>query len=271
MSAAPSLPAYSMNREDFPQMYERCLVGPLFRPWAIDLLAGVALTKKNARVLDIACGTGIVARLAQQRLGNAGRVVGVDVSAPMLAVARANEPQVDWREGDATSLPIADDEKFDLVACQQGLQFFADRDAAAREMRRVLAPGGTALVATWRSNDEMPVLRDLQTVAERHLGAIVDQRHAFPDDAALERLLVGAGFDDVTVERRSLTMHFANGSEFVHMNAMAFLGMSGAIADPAERERLVGVIARESADAVRAHFAGAALAFDMSANIATAR
>ncbi len=95
----------------------------------------------------MACGTGIVARYATPLLGAEGSVVALDVSPDMLAVARAlPEPAgaaVEWQEGDATSLALPDS-AFDLVLCQQGLQFFPDRAAAVREMRRVLAPGAAS-------------------------------------------------------------------------------------------------------------------------------
>ena len=270
MSSSTGLPAYSMNREDFPHMYERRLVTPLFRPWAEDLLDRVALPP-GARVLDVACGTGIVARLARQRLGDGGVVVGVDVSGGMLAVARAAEPRVEWREGDASALPAAPGEQFDVITCQQGLQFFRNREAAAREMRRVLAAGGTALLSTWRSLDEMPLLRNLKAVAERHVGSIVDQRHALGDAAALERLLVDAGFEQVEVETRSLPMRFENGSDFVRLNAMALVGMSAAALDQAARERLVKRLVDESADVVVPYSTGGVLTCALTANIAVAR
>ncbi|WP_157628157.1 class I SAM-dependent methyltransferase [Ensifer sp. BR816] len=81
---------------------------------------------KGDRILDIACGTGIVARVAKERLGDGGSIVGVDVSADMLAVAHAITPNIDWREGDASALPLRKGEHFDVVVCQQGLQFFPD-------------------------------------------------------------------------------------------------------------------------------------------------
>jgi len=82
-------------------------------------------------VLDIACGTGIVARVAEERLGGAGYFVGIDLSPEMLAVARAVAPGIDWREGNASSLPLREREQFDVVVCRQGLQFFSDKPAAA--------------------------------------------------------------------------------------------------------------------------------------------
>ena len=83
----------------FPEIYEQELVGPLFRPWAELILDDVELAAGD-RVLDVACGTGIVARLAKERLGEAGRVVGVDLSPAMLAVARGLAAGIDWRQGE---------------------------------------------------------------------------------------------------------------------------------------------------------------------------
>ena len=124
--------------------YERVMVPAVFGPWAKDLLDTVALAA-GTRVLDVACGTGIVARLAASQVGPTGRVVGLDTNEAMLAVARA-QPQptgahVEWRQGDATKLPFPDAE-FGAVLCQQGLQYVPDRAAALREMKRVLASGG---------------------------------------------------------------------------------------------------------------------------------
>ncbi len=175
-----ALPAYANNQQSFPAMYEQQLVGPLFRPWAELLLARLR-PAPGERVLDIACGTGIVARLAAERVGPSGTVVGVDVSPGMLEVARAVAPGVTWRDGSALDLPLTAGEQFDVVVCQQGLQFFADRPLAVRQMRKALAAGGRLGVATWRPVAEIPIFRQLQPVAERHIGAVIDQRHAFGD------------------------------------------------------------------------------------------
>jgi len=137
-----NLPSYAMNQASFPQMYERWLVGPLFRPWAEMTLDEVGLSG-GQRVLDIACGTGILARVASERLGDAGYVVGIDISPDMLAIAHDAAPGIDWREGNAGALPLHNGEQFDIVTCQQGLQFFPDKPAAATQMRRALVKGGS--------------------------------------------------------------------------------------------------------------------------------
>ena len=266
-----TLPDYAMNPSSFPQMYERQLVGPLFRPWAEVLLQHAGLADGN-RVLDVACGTGIVARLAKERLGDGGLVVGVDLSAPMLAVAAAIAPGIDWREGNASALPVGIGEAFDVVLCQQGLQFFPDKPAAAREMRRALAPGGRLAVATWRALEEVPLVRELHRVAEVHVGEIDDARHSFGDAAALEGLLASAGFLDVRVETISRVVRFADASVFVRMNATAMVGMSKASAtmDDGKRAQAVDRIIQDSPKALAPFAEGDGLAFEISSNLATA-
>jgi ubiquinone/menaquinone biosynthesis C-methylase UbiE len=224
------------------------------------------------RVLDIACGTGIVARVAKERMGEAGHVVGVDISSDMLAVARAVAPSIDWREGNASALPLHRGEQFDIVVCQQGLQFFPDRPAAAAAMRRALARGGRLAVSTWRSDEEIPFFRELRRVAERHLGAVADQRYGFGDAAALQNVLQDAGLGEVQVRTVRRTIRFDDGGPFLRLNAMAYVGMSAAGKDMREqdRERVVDTIAGESAPVAQRYSKGPALEFELSTNLATA-
>lgn len=269
----PSTPSPPSAPPSFPEMYERLLVEPLFRPWAEQLLARVPLAA-TSRVLDVACGTGIVARLARQRGGARGRVTAVDLSSGMIATARAIEPAIDWREGSAAALPVGDDERFDAVFCQQGLQFFPDRAAAVREMRRVLAPGGRVAIAVWRSLEDNGLFYDLHVVAERLLGPVVDVRHSFADAEALGRLLLDAGFADVRVEPVALEARFAvEPTALARLNARALTGMSAAARtmSDAERARIESAIVDASLGDVARYAEGGAIAFPTSANIATAR
>lgn len=262
----------NFSRPSFPEMYEKFLVAPLFQPWAEMLLDGAALAAGDG-LLDIACGTGIVPRLAKQRLGDAGRVVGVDLSPQMLTVANTMAPGVDFREGSAAALPVAAGETFTVVTCQQGLQFFPDKAAAAGEMRRVLAPGGRLGVSTWRPIEEIPLFRDLHRVAEQHLGPVVDQRHAFGDATAIERLFAEAGFNDIQVKTMARTIRFADGAVFARLNAMALVGMSPAsksMSDEARAET-VATIAGDSASVLPSYAQGDGIAFEISTNVATAR
>jgi ubiquinone/menaquinone biosynthesis C-methylase UbiE len=146
-------------------------------------------------LLDVACGTGIAARIGRERLGPGARIVGVDAAPPMLAVARTVDASIDWRDGNAASLPLRDGERFSLLTCHQGLQFFPDRAAAVREMRRAVAPGGRVGVACWRSLQDIPVALEFNDIAERHVGKIVDSRHSLGNGDTLEALLADGGFD----------------------------------------------------------------------------
>ncbi|MDX8452142.1 methyltransferase domain-containing protein [Mesorhizobium sp. VK9D] len=261
-----------MGQASFPEMYERWLVGPLFRPWAEATFEELKLSPGH-RVLDIACGTGIVARVARERLGAAGYVVGIDINVDMLAVARTVAPDIDWRVGNAGALPLRDREQFDVVVCQQGLQFFPDKPAAAAQMRRALAQGGRLAVATWRPDEEIPFFRDLRRVAERLLGPIVDLRHSFGNAALIEALLRDAGFHDVRSRTISRRIRFEDGAPLLRLNTMALVGMSAAgkaMADQ-ERKRVVEDIVGGSAPVLQSYADGSGVAFELSSNLVTAK
>jgi ubiquinone/menaquinone biosynthesis C-methylase UbiE len=255
----------------FPEMYEQALVPALFRPWAEDLVRLVNIGAGD-NLLDIACGTGIVARLAKERTGPAGHIVGVDVNPAMLDVARRQAPDIEWRVGDAAALPVSESGAFGVVVCQQGLQFFPDRMAALAEMRRILAPAGRVAVSTWRSDEEMAVLRDLRAIAERHVGSVADRRHSLSDAEELRRMLVDAGFKDVRVAPVTKTVRFQDGTTFVNLNAIALVGMSNraqGLSNEARSEAVQAIVA-ESQDLIAANTGAQGFAYEIGANVATA-
>src|SRR5690349_17071067 len=139
---------------DFPAVYEQLLVPAFFLAFADELLDRVQ-PRAGERMLDVASGTGIVPRRARERCPDLARLVGVDLTPAMVAVARAKGEGIEFLEGDATDLSF-DDDSFDVVTCQQGLQFFPECEQALREFRRVLAPGGRVAVAVWRGTEEAP-------------------------------------------------------------------------------------------------------------------
>lgn len=264
------LPSYAMNQQSFPEMYERWLVGPLFRPFAETIILDLDLSPGES-VLDIACGTGIVARVGKECVGVSGRVIGVDISGDMLSVARNVAPGIEFREGNAAALPLRDGETFDAVVCHQGFQFFPDKAAAAAQMRRALKEGGKLAVATWRSDEESPFLYELRQVAERHLGPIEDARYNFAQ-AVLEAFVREAGFNDVGVKTISREVHFDDGGQFVRLNSMAFVGLSaaGKAMDGQQRREAVDAIVADSAAVLKSHARGSAVDFDLHTNIAVA-
>jgi ubiquinone/menaquinone biosynthesis C-methylase UbiE len=130
-----------------PQNYQRYFVPSIGAPVAEDLIQAAAL-RRGERVLDVACGTGVVTRLAAERVGERGFVAGLDVNPGMLDVARTSTPagtSIKWHEASAEQMPFSD-EAFDVVLCQMGLQFIPDKLAALREMRRVLTAQGRLLL-----------------------------------------------------------------------------------------------------------------------------
>jgi ubiquinone/menaquinone biosynthesis C-methylase UbiE len=197
--------------------YERFFVPVIPAPLARELVAEAEL-RPGDRVLDVACGTGIVARLAAERVGPSGSVAGLDVNAAMLSVARtltpSSGPAIRWYETTAESIPLPD-ESFDVVFCQLGLQFVPDKLAALREMRRVLRTGGRARMS-------VPTPPPIFDVLDESLSRLVPQAAGFVrmvfslnDPSELERLLRSAGFRDVAVARKTNTIRLPAPDEFL--------------------------------------------------------
>jgi ubiquinone/menaquinone biosynthesis C-methylase UbiE len=192
--------------------YERIMVPAVFGPWAKDLLDTAALVP-GMRVLDVACGPGVVARLAAAQVGPTGRVVGVDINEAMLAVARAQPAlgaQVEWRQGDATKLPFADGE-FDRVMCQHGLQYVPDRVAALREMKRVLAPNGRLAISVFSQSIGYQIFEHTaaQFVGEK-AAAIMREPFALADRDELSGLLRMVELSTVEIDTKTLPARFAS-------------------------------------------------------------
>jgi trans-aconitate methyltransferase len=153
------------------EFYETTFVPALFRPWAERLADEVALGPGQVAV-DVACGTGIVARTLAARLdgsGAAGDITGIDANPAMLAVARRLRPDLTWLEGDAAALPLAD-ACADVVTCQAALMFFPDRTAALREMVRIARPSGRIVVLVPGRLEHSAGYAALAGVVTRHAG-----------------------------------------------------------------------------------------------------
>jgi ubiquinone/menaquinone biosynthesis C-methylase UbiE len=214
----PVAPSFEAHGGSAPENYERHFIPAIGGPLAADLIAAGDLGA-GERVLDVACGTGIVARLAAEHVGPAGVVAGVDVNPGMLAVARSITPQglaIDWHEGRAESLPFGGSE-FGTVFCQLGLQFFADKVAALREMRRVVAPGGRVLVSTTGPTPEL--FGVLAAALARHVSLeaaqFVHQVFSVDDTGRLRGLFRDAGFNTPAVERNVWTLRLPAPADFL--------------------------------------------------------
>jgi SAM-dependent methyltransferase len=199
-------------------IYEEFFVPALFQDWTGPVSEAAGL-KPGARVLDVACGTGVLAREALTRIQPGGSLVGLDVNDGMLAVARRRTPEIDWRQGLAESLPF-DDGSFDAVVCQFGLMFFEDRVAALKEMWRVLRPGGRLAVAVWDSLDNMPGYAAVTALLQRMFGDDVADGMRAPfslgDTGVLLPLFVAAGIPDVKLQTMDGTARFPSIEAWVH-------------------------------------------------------
>lgn len=201
------------------QVYEDVLVPRLFNPWA-ELLLDELGVKAGDALLDVATGPGTVARIAAARLGPSGSVTACDLSPAMLEIARAKPSTSDsapitYVECPADALSVPDD-AFDFVTCQQGLQFFPDRPAAIREMRRAARSGGHVGIALWREIEEVPLFAAGGVAIAVVLGEEAAQIYrsgpwGFGDAEALGALLRDAGLSDVEVTRHELPLIFEGG------------------------------------------------------------
>lgn len=198
--------------------YERYFVPAIGAPLAADLVELAAL-RAGERVLDVACGTGVVARHAVERVGSGGRVVGTDINAGMLAVARQASAGVgasDWYEASADNLPLPDD-AFDVALCQLGLQFFADKPAAVRELRRVLVPGGRLFLNV--PGPTPPLFAELEAALARHVGpdgaGFVRAVFSLHDAVELRELLCVAGFEQVEAQSSVVTLRLTAPEDFL--------------------------------------------------------
>jgi ubiquinone/menaquinone biosynthesis C-methylase UbiE len=222
--------------------YQRYFVPSIGAPVAEDLIA-IAGLQPGQRVLDVACGTGVVTRLAAERVGTAGAVAGLDVNPGMLAVARSQTPpdiSINWYEASAESMPLAD-EAFDVVVCQMGLQFVPNKLAALREMRRVLVTGGRAFVTV--PGPKPPMFAIMTDALTRHIGpeaaSFGDLVFSMHDVDELTELMRSAGFREVDVQAKPKTLRVPAPADFlwqyIHSTPIA---QAAAQADEAKRDAL---------------------------------
>ena len=204
---------------DAAEVYETCFVPAIFGAWA-GPVADAAGIRTGNRVLDVGCGTGVLAREALGRVGQNGQVVGLDLNEGMLTVAARTEPRIEWRRGDAASLRF-EDACFDVVVSQFALMYFPDRVAALREMWRTLAPGGRLAIAAWAPIDHARGYQILVDVATRQCGRQAADVLAAPfvlgDQAELAKLFVDGGISGATVTLHVGSIRFTSVKEFIRI------------------------------------------------------
>ena len=258
-----------MNRDDSSatpieaaEVYEELFVPALFGWWAQEVSSTVAL-RPGDRVLDVACGTGVLARAAAELVGPQGEVVGLDPDEGMLAVAARHAPNIDWRVGAAESLPF-DAGMFDAVVSQFGLMFFSDPLNALREARRVLRPSGRTVFAVWASLEETPAYAAFVRLLEQLFGRSVADGLRAPfamgDRGTLSSLFRDAGFGSRRVVTRTGSARFSSLEEWIEADAKGWLQL-----DESQNRRLLDA-ARAELDAFVT--SDGAVEFAMAAHIA---
>lgn len=249
-------------------VYEEFFVPALFAQWTEAVIAAAEI-RAGDRVLDIACGTGVLARAVKEAVGPAGSIVGLDSNPAMLEVARLTAPQIEWRAGRAEAIPFADDE-FDAIVSQFGLMFFKDRLVALQEMQRALRPGGMAAVAVWGSINRSPGYAALAELLTSLFGESAAESLRWPfalgDPDAVTALLRDAGFTEPRASTQLGIARFPSMESWIFTEIRGWT-LAGSI-DDAAFDRLL-------ADASRALPAfvqrDGTVQFDVEAIIASAR
>lgn len=251
------------------ETYEQYFVPAMFLPWSTVLLRHAA-PQSGERVLDVACGTGIVAHQAAPLVGAASQIVALDMNPAMLEVARAIQvplgATIDWREGDAMALPFRDG-AFDVVLCQHGLQFVPDRARAVREMHRVLAPGGRAVVIVLQALERHPVFEALMESVARHLSLSISSvmiPFALSDADELRNLFTAAGFKKVEI--------LPEPNRFVPLAVTSSAAAVPAFAqlEQPERAALIETVREETASIIQRYRDAEVISFPMYAYVAVA-
>lgn len=199
--------------------YERYFVPTIATAVSAELLRTADL-QKGERVVDVACGTGLIARLAAERVGPTGSVTGVDIAPEMIDVAKSvpavPEPRMEWHVADAKALPLPD-ASYDVATCQMGLMFIENRSAALAEIRRVLVPGGRVVVNT--PGRIQPVFEHMKQAIVEHinpdLGVFVQAVFSMHEPEMLTSLLGEARFHDVYATESSATLRLPAPADFL--------------------------------------------------------
>jgi ubiquinone/menaquinone biosynthesis C-methylase UbiE len=200
------------------EIYETFFLPALFAQWP-ERLADCAQIKSGQRALDVACGTGVLARHLATRVGEETLVSGLDINAGMLAVAQQQSLNIHWQQGEVEHLPYQDHE-FDAVFCQFGLMFFNDRRRAIQEMRRVLRPQGQLVIAVWDSLENTPgyaaITELLQQLFSDEVANEIRAPYTLGDRQMLTALFESAGVTDMEITTHQGIARFKSINDWIY-------------------------------------------------------
>lgn len=232
------------------ETYEDFFVPALFDQWPDQVLVAVGL-RPGDRVLDVGCGTGVLARAAARALQGTGSVAGLDCNEGMLAVARRSHHEIAWTHGPAEHLPFADN-TFDRVVSQFALMFFDDPAAGIEEMARVARPGGTVAVATWADASESPGYAAMIGLLQRLFGDAAADALSAPFTIGTEEALAALmqpSLPHATVTRLDGTARFDSLEAWVHTDVRGWT-----LADMIDDDQYAELLAAATTDL--AHLVG---------------
>lgn len=253
------------------EIYETIFVPAMMGEWAPRVIALIN-PQPDEHVLDVACGTGALTRCVAKSIGLAGRVVGLDLSPDMLAVARTTTLEgsqiapIEWHEGNVSALPF-ENETFDNVFCAFGLMFFSDQIAALKEMWRVLKPDGHMALSVWGSISKCPGQLAMKEVWEHHFGADeaagFSRQHSLGDPQMVHSLVHDAGFRNVSVQPTMGAVRLSSPEYLVR----SYGALGGTQADEQTRAKVIA----EVSTALQPYISAKGLEYPIEAILASAK
>ena len=250
------------------EIYEAFFVPALFQEWA-DKVLDLTTIRAGHNVLDVACGTGILARTAKDRVGTSGSVIGLDINEGMLAVAKSKAPGIEWRQGAAENQPI-DSNSFDAVVSQFGLMFFEDRHKAIQEIYRVVKPGGSMTVAVWDSLENTPGYAAMVALLQRLFGEEVANGLRAPyilgDKNQLNTLFAQGLGMDVTITTQAGMARFPSIESWVYTDIKGWV-----LADVLDDDQIATLLQAAEQELTAYVTADGSVAFNAPAHIITIR